>query len=268
MRDMRIHPLYYALIAFRRTWTGIDTILRLSWFPVLLVAVAVHFLTPDASVSDSAGLPPDGILRLALLAIVGLMVQAMIAVAWHRTMLAGFDASKVRIYIRFGIREFLYGIISVFLAIIVVMGLYVVTGLVATFFAASLGVSGPLWQMLAFLIGTVPVILIVARSCLVLPSIAVGFGADLIRSWQITKGYGAHVSATLFLVCLPLVAVSIVLLHLSGMLVERGLGVVVELVMNYVNMIINIVMMCFVVTTLSILYAELYRGEADEDSQT
>ena len=268
MRDMRIHPLYFAFGAFRKTWAGIDSIQRLSWFPVLLVAVAVHFLTPGTPVTDGTGLPPDGILRLAILAIVGLMVQAMIAVAWHRAMLAGFDASKVRIYIRFGFREFLYGIIAVFLAIIVVMGLYVVTGVVATLLAATLGVSGPVWQMLAFLIGMVPAILIVARSCLVLPSIALGQGADLIRSWQVTRGHGAQMSATLILVCLPLVVVSIVLLHLSGMFVERGLGAVVGLVMNYVNMIVNIVMMCFVVTTLSLFFAELHRGKADEDPQT
>ena len=268
MRDMRIHPLHFAIVAFRRTWGGIDSILRLSWFPVLLVAVAVHFLTPGTPVAGDTGMPPDGILRLAILAIAGLMVQAMIAVAWHRAMLAGFDPSKVRIYIRFGFREFLYGIIAVFLAIIVVMGLYVVTGVVATLLAATVGVSGPVGQMFAFLIGMVPAILIVARSSLVLPSIAVGFGADLIRSWQATRGHGAHISATLILVCLPLVVVSIVLLHLSGMFVERDLGGIVSLVVNYVNMIVNIVMMCFVVTTLSLIFAELHGSKADEDPQT
>ncbi len=268
MRDMRIHPLHFAIVASRRTWAGIDTILRLSWFPVLLVAVAVHFLTPGTPVTGGSGIPPDGILRLAILAIAGLMVQAMIAVAWHRTMLAGFDPSKLRIYIRFGFREFLYGIIAVFLAIIVVMGLYVVTGMVATLLAATLGVAGPLWQMFAFLIGMVPAILIVARSSLVLPSIAVGLGADLIRSWQVTRGHGARISATLILVCLPLVVVSIILLHLSGMFVERGLGGVVGLVVNYVNMIVNIVMMCFVVTTLSLIFTELHHDGSNEGPET
>ena len=267
MRDIRIHPLHFAFGAFRKTWAGIDSILRLSWFPVLLGAVAVHLLTPGTPVTGETGMPPDGILRLAVLAIAGLMVQAMIAVAWHRTMLAGFDPSRVRIYIRFGFREFLYGIIAVFLAIIVFMGLYVVTGMVAALLAATFGVSGPLGQVVAFLIGMVPAILIVARSSLVLPSIAVGQGADLIRSWQVTRGYGAQISATLILVCLPLVVVSIVLIHLSGMFVERGFGGFVGLVVNYVNMIVNIVMMCFVVTALNLFFAELHRDKADEEPQ-
>ena len=267
MRDIRIHPLHFAFGAFRETWAGIDSILRLSWFPVLLVAVAVHLLTPGSPVTGETGMPPDGILRLAVLAIAGLMVQAMIAVAWHRTMLAGFDPSRVRIYIRFGFREFLYGIIAVFLAIIVFMGLYVVTGMVAALLAATFGVSGPLGQIFAFLIGMVPAILIVARSSLVLPSIALGQGADLIRSWQVTRGHGAQISATLILVCLPLVVVSIVLIHLSGMFVERGFGGFVGLVVNYVNMIVNIVMMCFVVTALNLFFAELRRDKTDEEPQ-
>ncbi len=267
MRDIRIHPLHFAFGAFRKTWAGIDSILRLSWFPVLLVAVAVHLLTPGTPVTGETGMPPDGILRLAVLAIAGLMVQAMIAVAWHRTMLAGFDPSRMRIYIRFGFREFLYGIIAVFLAIIVFMGLYVVTGMVAALLAATFGVSGPLGQIFAFLIGMVPAILIVARSSLVLPSIALGQGADLIRSWQVTRGHGAQISATLILVCLPLVVVSIVLIHLSGMFVERGFGGLVGLVVNYVNMIVNIVMMCFVVTALNLFFAELHHDKADEEPQ-
>ena len=139
--------------------------------------------------------------------------------------------------------------------------------MVATLLGAALGVSGPLWQVFAFLVGMVPAILVVARSSLVLPSIALGQGADLIRSWQVTRGHGAQISATLILVCLPLVVVSIVLLHLSGMFVERGFGSVVGLVVNYVNMIVNIVMMCFVVTTLNLFFAELHRDEADGEPQ-
>ncbi len=267
MRDIRIHPLYFAVIAFRRTWAGIDTILRLCWFPVLLVAVAVYVLTPDTPVTEGAGIPPDGMLRLAVLAIAGLMVQAMIAVAWHRTMLSGFDPSRVRLYIRFGFREFLYGIIAVFLAIIVFMGLYVVTGMVAGLLAATFGAASAPVQALAFLMGMVPAILIVARSCLVLPSVALGMGADLIRSWQITRGYGAQIAATLIIVCLPLVLVSIILVYLSGMFVERGLGGIVGLVVNYVNMIVNIVMMCFVVTTLNLVFAELHGDRNDGKPQ-
>ena len=261
MTDISIHPFYFAVIAFRRTWAGLDTILRLSWFPVLLVALAVYTLTPDTPVSQGTGISGDGILRLAILAIAGLMVQAMIAVAWHRTMLGVFDPSGMRFYIRFGYREFLYGIIAVFLAIIVFMGLYAVTGMVAGVLAATFGAASAPVRALAFLIGMVPAIFIVARSCLVLPSIALGLGADLIRSWQITRGYGARIAATLIIVCLPLVSISIVLVYLSSMFVERDLGGIVALVVNYVNMIVNIVMMCFIVTTLNLVFAELNGGK-------
>ena len=266
MNQIQINPLILTVAAFRQTWRGLDSILRLAWFPVLIIAIVAHLVAPVPADGDAAGMPPGGIVRLAILGVAGIMVQAMIAVAWHRTLLTGFDPASRRIYIRFGLAEFLYGIISVFLTILVVIGLYVVTGIVATILTMVLGVSGAIWQALAFLVGMVPAIVIVARSALVLPAIAVGKGADLIMSWQATRGNGARISATLILVSLPLIVASIVLLQLSGSFIQRGLGEVVEVVVSYVNMIINILMMCLVVSALSLLYAQLANRDDEADT--
>ena len=266
MNNVQINPLILTLAAFRQTWRGLDSILRLAWFPVLVIAIAAHLVAPVPAGGDGAGMPSGGIVRLALLGVAGILVQAMIAVAWHRTLLTDFDPASRRIYLRFGLAEFLYGIISVFLTILVVIGLYVVTGIVATLLTMVLGVSGTIWQALAFLVGMVPALVIIARSVLVLPAIAVGKGADLIMSWRATRGNGARISATLILVSLPLIVASVVLLQLSGTFVQRGLGEFVEIVVSYVNMIINILMMCLVVSALSLLYAQLANRHDEADT--
>ncbi len=257
MNQVQINPLTLTGLALRQTWKGLDTILRLAWFPVLIIAVAAHLAAPAPVEGDGAVIAPGGMMRLALLGMAGLMVQAMIAVAWHRVLLTGFDPAKRRIYIRFGLAEFLYAVISVFLAILVVMGLYVLTGVVATVLASALGISGLLLQTVAFLAGMLPAIIIVARSVLVLPAIAVGRGADLIMSWRATRGNGIRISASLILVSVPLVVAGVVLLQLSTAIAQRELGAAVSIVVGYVNMIINIVLMCLVVSALSLLYTRL-----------
>ena len=257
MKHVQINPLAITLAAFRQTWQGLDSILRLAWFPVLILAVAAHFAAPVPQAGSIAVIPSGGIAGLAILVVAGIMVQSMIAVAWHRALLTDFDPLARRIYVRFGLREFLYGIICVFLAILVVIGLYVVTGIVATVLIVALGVSGALLQTLAFLAGMVPAIVIVARSILVLPAIAVGKGADLIMSWRATRGNGIRIAAMLILVSLPLVVGSIALLQLSGTFIQRDFGDAAVLVVSYVNMVINILMMCLAVSALSLLYQQL-----------
>lgn len=252
----RIQPLKLAVEGYRLALRGFDDILRLSWFAVLALALLARLLASGAAPEGggAATVAAGGIAGLALLAGCAVLVHAMVAVAWHRMLLLGERWEGGRIYLRLGRRELLYGAAAVLFAVFFFMGATVVpVALVAPI------ASSPL-PALATLAGLAAALVVIARSVLVLPAVALDRGLDLAASWRATRGQSLRATATLVLAGLPLVATELALMALFSKLQERDFGTAglfVDLLAGFVGMIVVIVMVCGLAATVSLLYARL-----------
>lgn len=249
--DPRIHPLALAVEGYRLALRGFDTILRLSWFAVLALALLARLLASGAAPegTGAATVAAGGLAGLALLAGCAVLVHAMVAVAWHRAVLLGEGPGSRRVYLRCGRRELLYGATAVFFALCVFTG--------ATLLSVVAPLGGGLLLVLVYLAAA---LVAITRSVLILPAIALGRGLDLAASWRATRGQSLRATATLVLACLPLVATEFALIALFSRLQERDFGtaeVLVDLVAGFVGMIVIIVMICGLAATVSLLYAKL-----------
>ena len=254
----RIQPLALAIEGYRLALRDFDTILRLSWFAVLALALLARLLASGAAPegTGAAAVAAGGIAGLALLAGCAVLVHAMVAVAWHRAVLLGEGPGSGRIYLRLGRRELVYGAAAVLFAVFFFTGATVLPVAVA---APLGGGAGPL-SILVFLAGLAAALVAIARSALVLPAIALDRGLDLAASWRATRGQSLRTTATLVLAGLPLVATEFALMALFSRLQERDFGAagaLVDLVAGFVGMIVVIVMVCGLAATVSLLYARL-----------
>ena len=252
----RIQPLALAVEGYRLALRGFDTVLRLSWFAVLALALLARLLASGAAPEGTGAttVTAGGFAGLALLAGCAVLVHAMVAVAWHRAVLLGEGPGSRRVYLRCGRREMLYGATAVLFAMFFFAGVTLLPVAVA----APLG-GGPL-LVPVYLVGLAVALVAIARSVLVLPAIALDRGLDLAASWQATRGQSLRATATLVLACLPLVATEFALIALFSRLQERDFGtagVLVDLVAGFVGMIVIIVMICGLAATVSLLYAKL-----------
>ncbi len=253
---LRIQPLALAVEGYRLALRGFDTVLQLSWFAVLALALLARLLASGATPegTGAATVAAGGVAGLALLAGCAVLVHAMVAVAWHRAVLLGEGPGSRRVYLRCGRRELLYGATAVFFALCFFTG----ATLLSVVAAAPLG-GGPLLVPI-YLAGLAAALVAVARSMLILPAIALGRGLDLAASWRATRGQSLRATATLVLACLPLVATEFALIALFSRLQQRDFGtveVLVDLVAGFVGMIVIIVMICGLAATVSLLYARL-----------
>ena len=246
-------PLFYlAYRSYTLTFRGAEAVLRFCWLGALLLALAQSLLIgePLEAGGDgaTAAVPSDAAPALVVLAFGAAMLHAMVAVAWHRAILLGETLSHKRFYLRFGAREGLYGAVAVFFFLSFFMGLG------AAPLAMGADAGGPLARAIAFLGGPVLAVAVLARSMLVLPSIALGMGPDLAMSWRVTHGNGWRAIVALILVLGPLALAEFATIHAVQALFERGLDPVAGFVVRFVAAIVTILTASVVVAFVSLVY--------------
>lgn len=250
-----IRPLQLVWQSYVVTFRGLDTILRLSWFAALLLAIVGRIVSGELPESvagtETETLPASYMLVFSILAIVTAMVHAMVAVGWHRAILRDEYQENRRIYFRLGRNELLYTVAAVFLMVFVMMAVSIVP-MVWTSSGAD-----PVSMTVAMVMGPGLVLMLVGRSLLVLPAIAIGRGADLALSWRATSGQVFRVAAVLALMVVPLGLIDLAIIEIVTSVAERDLGVVLNMLASFVVTTVLIVMVSTIVSAASLLYREL-----------
>ena len=252
----RIAPFAVALAAAQMTWRGFDTLLRLGWVAALVSTLAGIVLEPppphlsaDGSAVEFA---PGTVAMLVLLGIIAMILQSVVAVAWHRAILLGEHNDGRRWYLRLGGRELLYALISFFLLMLAAMASAVILPAALDQLRAGAPVLG-----LFFLAGPLVAIIVLARVVLVLPAVALGRPPDLARCWQAVDGNTARVASVLLIVATAAGAVGVGLIWVFTTVNDRNLGFPMDAVITFVNALASFTLMAFVLSALSLLYALL-----------
>mgnify|MGYP001333532010 CR=1 FL=1 len=250
----RIAPYAVARQGLSSTVTGFDALLRIGWFPALLLTVAGAILEPEAPYLDEAGelvMTPKAIAVLILLALLATAITAMVAAAWQREMLDPQARTTRRLYFRLGKRELFYMLVAFFLMGLVFMGLATAPGAIQ-----ALQAGNPLAAIL-MMIGPLVAILVVSRSVMVLPSIALDRGGDIGQVWRAAEGNTLRIAIALFLATLPLVLGEFLLLEMTAAVIESDLGLIAELVLRFIKALGSFVLALPLVAVTAVLYALL-----------
>ena len=251
----RLRPLDLARQAYALTFREVETVLRFCWLGAALLALAQGFLAGEPfEIDDDGGtvtIPPGTVLAMAVLAFCAAMLHAMVAVAWHRAILLGERLDDRRVYLRFGARESLYGVVAVLFFLFLFMGL----GMAPLAMGGAGGDAAI--QAVVFLGGPALAAIVLARSMLVLPAIALGRGPDLAMSWRATHGNGLRGAAALILVLGPVALAEVVTIHAVSAVIERDLGPVAEFAVRFVTMTVTVLTVSVVVAFMSLVYARL-----------
>ena len=220
--------------AYQFLFVEIGTIIRLSWFP-LLVAAVVQTLAArasiDAMVASGAFATPDARLPPTLWdlasTIVEVVAYAMVAVAIHRIILFGDRRPGTYLLVSFGRAELLFMIIPVIAIVVVSAIAFAGIGI-----ALNLGGPSPQASPVLFLLIFAIVIVLVyfaVRLSLVYPIIVAEGRFDLGQSWALSAGNFWRLFWTFALGSLPLAIVAVVFFFLVSMIVfpmlmRSGLG--------------------------------------------
>ncbi|MBC6441521.1 MAG: hypothetical protein GDA49_14180 [Rhodospirillales bacterium] len=260
-RRTRLQPVALAIQAYALTFRQSETVLRFSWVAVLALVVLGRIVSLDAPEvsleSAEQQVAPGFVATVMLLALGAGLVHAMVGVAWHRAILLGETFADRRAYLRFGPRECLYGVTGVFFAMCLIMGLSLAP------VALSQGGGGG-FQLFAVIVAPVAATLIVARSMLVFPSIALGKGPDLAMSWQATQGNGFTAAAALFLVLGPIIVFEFLMIGIVTSIVAANYGMLIELVVSFVSTTVLILLFSVVVALMSLVYRQLVDPASDD----
>lgn len=216
------------------------TIVRLSWFPLLLLFAASYFwqkyffaqLTQTASAISVLNIvnTPTGagtmLLATWLFSLFQIVITAMVAVALHRIVLFGERKPGTLVLFSFGRAELLY-VLMFFFYFIVIGGIFFVIGFSA---AAILGTGRDLagqffswmpnprdpragYMFLAFaLVVAIPVVWFVCRTYVLPPAIVATRRFALGEVWNLTKGNVWRIIALNVLAILFLLVVAFAIL--------------------------------------------------------
>lgn len=251
----RILPFRVARQAWSWTWGGFDTLLRLGWVPALVLTALGALVEPalmDAGTDEAAmAASPGLLLGLLLLAVVTIALMAIVLVGWQRALLLPPDGPRPRLYLRLGKRELTYALIVFFLLGLVSMGMATAPGAVSSFAAGQ--VLGGL-----FLLGGPAVaVVVVCRSVMVLPAVALGRPAELGRAWQAARGNTLRIAASLMLVGLPAFVGQLLMMEMSAAVIRAELGLLVELVLRFIVALLSFVLAAPVAAVTALLYVLL-----------
>jgi hypothetical protein len=252
----RIAPLAILFAAAAMTWRGFDTLLRLGWLAALASTVAGVLLepsppqpTPDGTALEMA---PGAVLMLFLLGLLALVLQSMVAVGWLRALLLGEDRPGRRSYLRLGARELMFALISFILMMMLALAATVLLPMAYGELAAHRPISG-----IFFLAVTATAPILLARSVLVLPALALGRSPELSVAWQAVGGNTVRVVALLLMAGLAVGILGFVVLWVFSTVHDRELGLPVDAVVMFVNALVSFTLMAFVLSVLGLLYALL-----------
>lgn len=251
----RISPLHLAVQAFRVTFGGVDTILRLSWLAALLLSLTQIFSSPvtPTVTEDGTELMIGGgdLAYFVLMAILSLGVQGMVAIGWHRALLLGETHDERRFYLRFGRSELAYTFVAVAMLLFFAMGLGMLP-------AAMEMAGGPSFILaIFFLAGPILATLVVSRISLVLVMLALGKPADLKECWEATKGNGARLAALYLMVGVPMALCQFLLPVLLGRVASLGLGIIGDIVVSFIGTLVLLLVFCALISAISLAYREL-----------
>jgi hypothetical protein len=202
------------------------TVIRLSWFPLLIAAVVQALATRasiDAMVANGAFMTPGGgsapstIWDLAAI-VVMVIAYAMVAVAIHRIILFGDRRRGTYLLVSFGRAELLFMVIPVIVVIVVALigsGGLGVAYLLGAFESQGANDALMFVPLAIFLVmGYFAV-----RLGLVYPIIVAENRFDIGQSWKLSAGNFWRLFWTYFLGSLPLLIVTLVLMFLLSMII-------------------------------------------------
>jgi hypothetical protein len=244
----RIAPSAVVRQGLASTVAGFDALLRIGWFPALLLTAAGALMEPDAPYLDAEGtivITPRATMILVLMALMATALTAMVATAWQREMLQPDARATRRWHFRLGRRELFYMLVAFFLMGLVFMGMATAPG---AFQALQSG--NPLGAVI-MMIGPFAAILVVSRSVMVLPSIALDRGGDIAQVWRAAEGNTLRIAIALFLGVLPMIAGELLMLEMAAAVMASDLGLLAELAL------MSFVLAVPVVAVTGVLYALL-----------
>lgn len=250
----RIAPLAVVRQGLVSTLAGFDALLRIGWLPALAMTVVGALAEPEAPAIDADGTivtTPQTIMVFVLLAVMATALTAMVATAWQREMLQIGESGPRRWHFRLAGRELLYMVVAFFLLGLVFMGLATAPGAVQ-----ALAAGNPLGGIV-MMIGPFVATVVVARSVMVLPAIALDRGAEISAAWRAAEGNTLRIAIALFLTALPMVAGELLMLEISAAVVAGDLGLLVELVLRFVKALMSFVLAAPVIAVTGVLYALL-----------
>ncbi len=256
MRNKKIEFFPDVFVTYRMTYSGIDTLLRISWFPVLLVTIVIQLgvlAVPDtqSDVTVETAITGNLLIYLVVTSIATLMMQAIVSVAWLRD-LCGFSFPQdTRFYFRFGIREFRYTLVLLLITVFLSVGFgTAVAGMV-------LWQGSVVAQLLALVFGPLLGLYIIARSILVLPMAALDRPVQVLESWRMTRSSGARISLILVVLTIPVVAVQTALSQLTLSLIRLDPGWLLLSGVNFVSLIVVVLISATITTALCVILSRL-----------
>jgi hypothetical protein len=185
------------------------TILRLSWFPLLIVAIGQYLV--DRSEVDNVIVVVES-MNPALLsqtqwlpffsALLGVVAVSIVAVAIHRTILFGDRRPGTYVYFAFGKVEVLF-IVLPLLIFVAAFVLSLPVGVAAAF----IDPTNPVVYFAALAIPAAIVVFFSVRLSPLLPLAVVEERFDFRAAWQLTEGNFWRLLGTFFLGWLPFVVV-------------------------------------------------------------
>ena len=250
----RIAPLAVVRQGLVSTLAGFDALLRIGWLPALAMTVVGALAEPEAPYLNADGTivtTPQAILVFVLLAVMATALTAMVATTWQREMLLDDESRPRRWHFRLGGRELLYMFVAFFLLGLVFMGLATAPG------AAQALASGNPLGGIVMMIGPFVATVVVSRSVMVLPAIALDRGAEISAAWRAAEGNTLRIAIALFLTALPIVAGELLMLEISAAVVAGDFGLLVELVLRFVKALMSFVLAAPVIAVTGVLYALL-----------
>lgn len=257
LTNPKINPARLAVQAFRVTFGGVDTILRLSWLAALLLSMLQIFSNPIAPTVNEDGtelmIGGSDLVYFILMAFLALAVQAMIAIGWHRALLLGETHADRRFFLRFGKSELVYTFVALAMLIFFAMGLGMLP--------AAMDMAGGASFILAifFLAGPILATLVVSRVSLVLVMIALGQPADLKECWEATKGNGARLASLYLMVGVPMAFLQFLFPVLLARVASLGLGLIGDVVISFIGTLVLMIVFCLLISAISLAYRELMK---------
>jgi hypothetical protein len=190
------------------------TILRLSWFPLLFVAIIQYFMLRSHFAAMRSALEAGGPAALSGFssmwqwqianAVVTILGSAVVAVALHRVILLGDRKPGRYLYAAFGKVEMLFSL----LPIIVIVPFTVVAALVFGLSAAFVPRSLAALTVFLFVLAWSALIFVAIRLELILPITVLERRYDFTQAWSLTRGNFWRIVGLWLVVLIPVALVA------------------------------------------------------------
>ena len=203
-------------LAYRFLLHEAGTILRLSWFPILVVTIIQYFAARAQFAAMRSALEAGDIRALSgfsptwhwqiLGGLVAILGTAIVAVALHRVILFGDRRPSHYIHLAFGRIEMLFALLPVVVLLPIALLAFVVFGLTG---AAAPTPGGAAWAIIfiGYLLLWAVFIFAAVRLAIIFPVTVIEGRYDFGQAWSLTRGNFWRIVGLWIVVFIPLLIV-------------------------------------------------------------